>query len=136
MTVRAFLKSVAILAVLAGCETTAAYEAKLQLWVGRHVDELVRAWGPPNGTYTFRDGSRVIQFARERTVSVPGQTTLRPILAPATGGSGGSRTIYVEEHVSEPHLLAFSCETTFDVDAKGVIRAWRWRGNDCVARAR
>lgn len=120
--------------VLAACATTEAYEKILQSWVGSHVDDLVRAWGPPHGSHTFKDGSRAYLYVRSRTVALAAPQVYRPVVIPDRGAPSGARTAFVEESIGEPRLHAFTCETTFEIDPDGIVRKWTWRGNDCVAR--
>lgn len=114
----------ALLAVLlavfvTGCASTAAYEKALDGWLGKSADSLVAEWGPPQATYTYEDGRKSLQY-RERSIdSVPPVTGYNPYGVRDTTLLGG----YTRELV---------CVTTFETDAGGVIRAWKWKGNACA----
>ena len=127
--------AVLLFLLLAGCATTEAYEKVLQGWIGSHVDDVVRAWGVPQGSHTFKDSSRLIQYVRSRAVAVPRHSARRPVVIAAPGTRTGTRLEFIEEPVIDPRMLAFTCETTFELDKAGIVRKWRWRGNDCVARS-
>ena len=113
-------------ALLAGCATTAKYEAMLNTWVGHSEDELIRRWGPPDRVYET-SSSKYLQFSRSASGYVPGtppsyQTTIvgNTAYTNAVGGSPG---------------FAYTnwCNTIFELQS-GVVRSWRWEGNACKAK--
>ncbi len=118
--------AIALVALATACATTEAYDKILQSFVGRHVDQLVVAWGPPQASHTFKDGRRIVRYFRSETVHIPETRSMRRSAASASGlGS---------VFTSPAHNLSYSCRTTFDVDASGTIAAWKREGNDCRAR--
>ncbi|MEX2454396.1 MAG: hypothetical protein WD470_06815 [Rhodospirillaceae bacterium] len=113
------LYAIMLAALVSACMSTAAYEAMLDGWVGRHVDALVQEWGPPQATHSYEDGRRSLQY-RERTIQhVPPVTAFNPYSA--------RDTILFPGTVRE-----LACITTFEADAQGIVRSWKWRGNDCA----
>ncbi len=93
--------AIAVAMLLAGC--TRAPEIA-NSWVGRHVDELVMAWGPPQGSHVFADLRRVISYGHQSQVSgfnpyAPYQTAL------------------------------YECRALFTVDQQGIIVASEVAGN-------
>jgi len=58
-------------ALVAGCTfpTEQAYRDNVQSWVGRPADALVMAWGAPDRSYDFSDGTRQLEYDRQQTVS-------------------------------------------------------------------
>lgn len=49
--------------LLTGC---ANWGAEADAWNGRHVDDLVYAWGPPNSSQQLADGRKVVVFSHYR----------------------------------------------------------------------
>ena len=107
--------------LLSGCASTANYEAALQQWVGRPLDDLVLAWGPPQSSYTLRDGRQVVEYQRQQLVRRPGLG--RSML-------NTSRVFYLLDEMEDDYTL-LQCRTRFTVDAQGIIQNWTWDGNAC-----
>jgi hypothetical protein len=144
------LVSAAILisTVLAGCATTAGYEAVLQTWIGDSSDHLVSVWGIPAREYQQSNGGKVMEYDRSGQYVMPGVTTYQPVTTYNNGtvsayGSGGgyvngtyngTSTTYVP-HTSDPTVIPLSCVTRFTADSSGRITNWAWQGNTCRATA-
>ena len=105
-----------IVILISGCAsifpTTRNYDILLNNWVGKHVDDLVKSWGPPQNSYTLSDKGTVIEFYRSRIVKY-------------------HRYDYEEEDKFEVDTLW--CKTIFVLDQKGMILSWKHDGNDCRA---
>jgi hypothetical protein len=136
-----------ILILVAGCATTAGYEAILNTWLGENSDHLVSVWGPPDSEYALRDGGKVLMYAHARTIMLPGFTTYQAqttytsgtVSAMGTGGYAqgtynGTSTTYVPQ-TTAPTPIEMSCTTRFSTDASGRIVNWAWQGNACKGRA-
>ena len=96
-------------ALQSGCATTGKYETVLQSWVGNDVNHLIASWGPPTSEYRMPNGNVMYTYRRDAgAVAVP-----------------VGNMVYAGRRW---------CETTFQVDALGVIRSWRWEGNNCAVR--
>lgn len=65
---RRSLIGLAAIAGLAGCATTANYEAMLKTWVGRSEGELVQTWGPPSSVYQGAS-TKYFTYAKSKTCS-------------------------------------------------------------------
>lgn len=113
-----------LLAAVAGCATTPKYEAMLERWVGMPEDTLVRAWGPPDRVYDGRS-VRTLTYHRGSPPVAPGaaQVYYASPVGMRTASAAGT----------PPMALNSACITTFEV-AGGVVRSWRWQGNDCKAK--
>jgi hypothetical protein len=130
-----------VVALVAGCATTANYEKILDGWVGSPADDLVSAWGPPQGSYDLSDGGKVIEYVRSRNVQVGGypntvpQPTYRSHRVLDYGGMySGTSTTYVQPQAPVRNITK-SCRTDFTINRAGIITKWHWEGNDCKARA-
>lgn len=40
-------------------------------WVGRTLDDLIRAWGPPSASATLSDGSKILEWSLDRSFKEP-----------------------------------------------------------------
>jgi hypothetical protein len=130
--------------LLAGCASTAGYEAVLRTWVGDTTDHLVAVWGVPQQEYGLQGGGKVLQYERSGTIVLPGATTYQAQTTYSNGsvsgyGSNGNSvngsyngtsTTYVPEK-SDPIVIAQRCVTRFTADASGRINRWSWEGNAC-----
>ena len=111
--------AVALALLLTACATTAQYETRLARWDGQPLDDLVLAWGPPQSSYTLRDGRQVVEYQRQQLIRRPGRSMLT---AP--------RVFYLLDEMEDDYIL-LQCRTRFTVDAQGIIQNWAWDGNDC-----
>lgn len=118
--------AIAAVLLLAGCATTAKYEAMLNTWLGAPEVELARSWGAPIGSYQAGN-SRFLTFASSRNVFLPGQ-------APQYQTSFVGNTAYTTLVGGRPaQNLQFACTTTFEI-VNGRVFGWRYEGNDCVSK--
>ena len=113
--------AVALALLLTACATTAQYETHLARWGGQPLDDLVLAWGPPQSSYTLRDGRQVVEYQRQQLVRRPGLG--RSML-------NTSRVFYLLDEMEDDYTL-LQCRTRFTVDAQGIIQNWTWDGNAC-----
>jgi hypothetical protein len=127
---RAALKTLALLATLAGCAATptmdARYDASLQRWKGATRAELVAQWGTPllGGT---ADGSEILTYVVRTDID---QRIDTPSLSVATVGNRATV-------ISAPDALAdarppISCTTHF-VLRDGRVDSWTFEGLGCGA---
>ena len=119
------------------------YEKILKTWVGHHVDELVKSWGIPQGSYPLSDGGHVVEYLKQRSLQMPSFNFRRPKTTYhsgtisgfgsrgySSGNYGGSSTTWETE--SRPGLIvSLSCKTIFQVNPEGIIAGWSFEGNDC-----
>ena len=113
--------TIALTLLLAACASSARYETTLARWGGKPLDDLVLAWGPPQSSYTLRDGRQVVEYQRQQLVRRPGLG--RSML-------NTSRVFYLLDEMEDDYPL-LQCRTRFTVDAQGIIQNWTWDGNAC-----
>lgn len=135
-----------IASLLAGCATTAGYEAILQTWVGQHVDNLVSSWGPPQSSFTLQSGGQVLEYTNQQNMQMGGHTYMAPQTTYHNGnasayGSGGyaygnysgTSTTYVQQQ-APVYNIPLVCKTRISTSPEGIITSWTWQGNNCKAR--
>ena len=111
--------TIALTLLLAACASSARYETNLARWGGNPLDDLVLAWGPPQSSYTLRDGRQVVEYQRQQLVRLPGRSMLTT-----------PRVFYLLDEMEDDYTL-LQCRTRFTVDAQGIIQNWTWDGNAC-----
>lgn len=84
---------VCILAV--ACSTLSG---RMQSWVGKHRDELVRVWGPPSQETTLGDGGSSLVYIQQR--------------GSVYQGTGFART----------------CRMVFSTNSAGIVTSWSYYG--------
>lgn len=124
------LVAIAAVLLLGGCasmkSSAAGYQARLETLRGVHIDEVVLAWGPPDGEFTFEDGRRMYAFVSSRLVSAPRMT-------PGFLGLGRfyGRGFYDDWPPMETRH--YFCETRLITDKDYRVIDWNFRGNACRA---
>ncbi len=121
---------VAAVILLGGCasmkSSAAGYQARLEALKGAHIDEVVLAWGPPDGEFTFGDGRRMYAFVSSRLVSAPRMTP---------GFLGLGRFYGRDAYDNWPPMETrhYFCETRLITGKDGRVIDWNFRGNACRA---
>ncbi len=123
---------------LAGCATTAKYEAKLNTWIGTSEDSLIASWGVPDKEYRLNDGKKAIEFVRKNIVQTGGYTYTVPQTTYQAGVIGnqtysGTSTQYVRE-ITPVEKYKLFCKTSFIINSSGKVESWHHEGNDCVSQ--
>jgi len=113
---------------LAGCATTAGYEAILNTWTGSNINSLISSWGYPASSFTAPDGNTVYVYQSGGQYTMPTQTTYTGQVSPWGSYSASSIT-------TGGQTLNFWCKTYFEVNQDKIIVTWRWEGNSCRAVA-
>ena len=128
---------------LSGCSSTANYENLLESWVGLHADALVASWGPPDNSYSFSDGSRMLEYNFEED---DGSEARAAFLAKAVSDDNSGNVpeaAGVTNHAQPANAMASTqqagparsaqivCVTRFIVNARGIIKRWTWEGSEC-----
>lgn len=129
-------------AVLAGCaatneEATRKFQAEMDGYVGRPVDELILARGVPTASATLSNGGKVLEYSSSRTSVSGGYSylTYTPVFVP--NSTGGGTWISVPSHQTAPiHSMELRCKLTFQVAPDHKVLNWRAEGNDCLSLAR
>lgn len=131
--------------LIAGCATQAKFQEKMNSFVGRSEAVLVGHYGPPLGSYTLTDGSKVLQYTRSGQMVLPGAQTTQAVttnttgnvtlnqgLHQSTGNYNSTSTTYVPQQAPAT-VIQLGCTINFTIDAGGTVRAWSANGNHCVA---
>jgi hypothetical protein len=136
---RAALTTMALVCslVLAGCasmneEVARQFQAEMDGYVGRSVDELILARGVPTASAPLSTGGQVLEYSKSQTSISGGNSyaTYTPVFVP--NSSGGGTWISVPSHQTSPiHTSERSCKLTFQVSADNTVLNWKAEGNDC-----
>jgi hypothetical protein len=125
----------AVLAVAACASPGTRYQARLDGYVGQPEATLVAGMGQPQHTQQLADGSRVLQYSRERTIPYGGRLRRIPdgdTKAPPVDYPSGTYNPSGLQPAPEASRDASSaCALNFTVDAAGTVRSWAARGDDC-----
>lgn len=120
------------LLIFTGCSTygsTQGYMSLLDRYYGLHIDQMVTAWGPPQGEYVYADGRRLYTFVEKRKVSAPYG---RPYFGFGSGfGSWGYGGIQMYPY---SETREYFCRTLVETDRKGKITGYKFNGNGCLAK--
>lgn len=116
----------AVLLSLAGCATTAKYEAMLDGWLNRDINALIEAWGYPLNSMKLPNGNTVYIFESSNSY-------ITPVQAYTTYHAVGD-TLYADTNVIGGEAYSYWCRTFFEVDSSNLIRKWQVKGNSCVSR--
>lgn len=135
------------LALTAACETV-PYEERVKAFedgitarfVGRSVDELILAFGPPNSSYKLSDGRDVLQYETDRTFTTGGGsytsydtvTRTRRVREPdGTVRNVEERQTVPVQNVEPIRTTNQVCTRRFVITADKRVEAFRWQGNSC-----
>ena len=136
---RAWIGAMGIVAVavsLAGCSfpTEQAYRDNVQTWVGRTADNLVSAWGAPDRSYTFADGTRQLEYDRQQVRYIQGAPIYTTVPVTVRDSGGHRRTQFVSVWRDTPgYLDTDRCLTRFRVGRDNRITEASFAGDWCVA---
>lgn len=125
MKLRVLIIGIVMLA-LAGCATSAKYNAVLDTWMGHDINELVQSWGYPINSFKAPNGNTVYVYGNSSSYTMPTQTN--------TTYNVVGNTVYGNSYTTGGQTLNYWCNTFFEVDEGNVIINWRWEGNRCVAK--
>lgn len=129
---------IALALVLAACATREGYEARLNQLIGQPADQLIQLWGPPERDYPLQNGNKVLSWRRSRTETTGGAVTYQDVVTTESGTTSAGTT-YEGRKVSQVPVVTpvqsreVECRTNLTVDPAGIIRAWSFEGEDCVA---
>jgi hypothetical protein len=124
-----------LLLAVAACAqpTVQAYEAQLEQFVGRPVDELAMSWGPPQGTFTMADGNTVMEYSKNEGYSSGSGTTVG-LGGFSSGGSVGTG-LGLSFPLGGGGVEPKQCKTRFIVSPDRIVKSWGHEGNACTAYA-
>jgi hypothetical protein len=113
-------------AALAGCATTAKFEAMLNSFIGDPESMLISQWGPPDSSYPLSDGSKVLQYRQGGSVVVPGY-------ANATTTFVGHQA-FTSVNGMPSMAIAQQCTVIWTIGSDGRIQRWSYNGNACKSK--
>lgn len=117
-----------ILATVAGCARWDRRERhRLDAWIGKSERKLVLAAGAPDGVHSLTGGRRILTWRRSYSEQRLGQITTETETRVVDG-----KTVIVPITRQEPSFeFHYECTASFEVDAKGIVRAHEMHGNGC-----
>jgi hypothetical protein len=135
------------LTLTAACETV-PYEERVKAFedsvnmrfVGRSVDDLIIAIGPPQSSYKLSDGREVLQYVVDRTYTTGGgtYTSYETVSRYRTVRQPDGTNRRVEERTSVPVTNATPiqtynqvCTRRFVVGQDKRVESFNWQGNSC-----
>lgn len=99
----------ALVALLAACAHPPEWQGTLDSWAGHDADELVRRWGIPSSSYTFKDGTKALVYSYSLIDDTPATTTCYE-------DDGETRC-----YTSGGYTHEYVCEVTFAVAPSNLI---------------
>lgn len=117
-----------ILLVATGCGRWDRREPhRLDAWIGERERKLVLAAGAPDAVYDLKDGGRVLTWRRQHAERQGGETVTETETR-TVNGQTAIVPVTRQEPIFEFH---YECIASFEIDAKGIVRGYSLRGNDC-----
>ncbi len=143
-----FIVSIFALGALSACETVpyeervAAFEGKMRAdFVGKSVDSVIMAFGPPQSSFTLSDGKDMIQYSVEQSYTGGGDTYMsyESVVTGYTtytrpNGTTKQIPIYTQvpvTRVNPVYTVHKKCVKRFIVGADKIVQDFRWEGNSC-----
>lgn len=121
------LAIVAVVLALSGCATSAKYEALLDTWKGKNINELVESWGYPDNTITAPNGNTVYVYGYHQSTYIPKTN----YVSSGVGFDGGNLDSRISISSFGGYTVEENCSTYFEVDSGKTIIMWKWKGNAC-----
>lgn len=142
-----FAFTLSALALTAACETV-PYEERVKAFedsvtarfVGRSVDELILAFGPPQSSYKLSDGRDVLQYESDKTFTTGGgsYTSYETVTRnrQIREADGTVRTVQDRQSIpvtntSPIQTINQVCTRRFVVSQDKRVETFRWQGNSC-----
>lgn len=120
--------------LLLACSTSQKYDQQLKSWVGQSESSLISAWGRPSIVKETGQNSKIMTYVKIDEVFVPFEYYMY------NNNWGTDNVIY--DPFMDNEMTAYNavpgaeleeiCQTSFWIN-NGIITAWKWRGNNCVA---
>ncbi len=111
---------------LTACATQAKYEAKVEQWQGRNINDLIAKWDYPDSSFKAPDGNTVYVYSSQmQYVEPPDEDFIDPM-----NPYGAPVFVY---QVGGNDTITYWCKTFFVVNDKNIIIHWYLRGNNCVS---
>ena len=122
-------------------ERLATFETQMkERFVGKSVDELILAFGPPGSSYTLSDGRDVVQYLEERTSTSGGDSYTTYDTASrvrvVTDKNGNPQRIVETFQVPRTEISPIytshqKCAKRFIVSKQKIVEGFAWEGNSC-----
>lgn len=121
------------LVLLAGCSVMQqqkereAHAQRMNELVGKSVDDLVKAEGPPTSTFALKDGGTVFEYSKSRQVSRGGgsMSLSQPTLI-------GSTWVNVpQQHVLPSFSDTLTCRMLVAITPARSVESWKQDGRGC-----
>ena len=118
--------------LLSGCATTKQYQANLNSWHNKDINNFISKWGYPDKTMKMPNGNTVYIYKTNQTEHYPGYKT---------GGyttienMGNNQTIITQVPSVETGggTYHYKCTTWVEFNKNDIIVRTSFRGNSCVA---
>jgi len=121
--------------LLLACASSQNYDRELKQWVGKSENTLIQSWGRPSAVKYLSENSKLLTYTKISDWFVPSEYYFY------NDGWGAEDVVYspfMDEYNFTPYAeltdteVEEICQTSFWVE-NGIITAWKWRGNNCVA---
>jgi hypothetical protein len=113
--------------------TREAYEAQVQSFIGRPLDELALNWGPPQGSYVLQNGDTLVEYSKGgETIGTGSGTSVGLGGFRSSGGFGTGLGLSFPLGGADTST-APSCKTRFTVSPDRVVRSYSLEGTGCTA---
>lgn len=139
--------SISAAIALSACQTIpyperlAAFESQMkEKYIGKSIDSLILAFGPPNSSYTLSDGRDMVQYSEERTITSGGdaytsyETASRVRVVRDKNGNPQRivETFQVPTtNISPVYTSHQKCVKRFIVSKEKIVEGFAWEGNSC-----
>lgn len=138
---RTLLALIAGAAVLAACETAEGYRQEMATWQGRHGDDVLIAWGPPDRTASLSDGRELWSYEKSYIRESAGhyRDETRNVTRTYVDADGVEQRETISETFpvwEPPTTWRSSCETRFVIGAGRRVETISFEGDACVAAER
>jgi hypothetical protein len=109
----------------------AEFADQMDAFVGRSIDEVIKANGVPTGTAALSNGGRVVEYSKSKLVTSGGGTvtTFQNVYVP--GPSGGSWTTVPVQQAVPISMSERNCKVLFTVSKDNLVENWKAVGNSC-----
>jgi len=109
--------------LLPGCATRSVMQGIMSSWEGAHIDSVVNQWGYPDEQREFNE-RKLYVWHHNKSVMLPSTTT-------TTGTVNSYGGVNATSVTSGGGMLHGSCDRILEVDERGTVVRWEWKGNNC-----
>ena len=132
----AFLLIVA--ALLFACATTKGYDNMLNGFLGASEAQIVQHFGKPSAVKIIDSDTKILAYTKVDDIFVPSEFYTYEQGEEIYGMDGMfspflNTYLFAENPAAIGYEADYICKTMFLLE-KRKVTAWRWQGNNCVAR--